>query len=200
MVTNEICCKQLRLVLTNRPFVVFALSVMLILSTSNSIRTILIDFFVSKGIDRDTELWVYLGLTIVNSIIRLITGCLAQMKRISKIVGAVSLLIFPFARTVVQCAVLACLFGISFGGVVSTLSIASLHLLGENDYSIGLGMVLTLAEISSTVTGPVAGTSPLVLLNICSYFFGNIFSLLEMQKYIILMLESRFMLYTDRVE
>ena len=105
------------------------------------------------------------------------------MRRISKIAlpglymfaGTLSLLFFPLAETVVQCAVLACLFGISFGGVASTISIASLHLLGEKDYSIGLGMVLTLAGISSTVTGPVAGTSPLVFLNICSYFCGNIF-------------------------
>ena len=46
MANNKICCKQLRLVLRHKPFIAFAVSVMLTLSTLKSIRTVLIDYFI----------------------------------------------------------------------------------------------------------------------------------------------------------
>ena len=162
----ELLCKQLLNVLRKKSFAIFDLSVMATFPVLTSVFTIIIDYLVSKGIERETGVWLLFGVTVANGVIRPITGLLARLKIVSKLalpgvfmmVGAFGLLPFPFAETVVECSILACLCGISFGGIVSSWSITTLYLLGQKDYSIGLGLVFTSVGICSTLAGPMTGT------------------------------------------
>ena len=158
-------CTKFISILKNTPFVTFAVSMMMSFSVLMSVIVIIIDFFVSKGIEKDVGVWIYFGMNVANTITRLLTGYLSQVQSIPKLalpcvymfVGSLSLLLYPVADTVVMCVFLACLFGFSLGGLISLISITTLQLVGKEDYSLGFGIVFTLVGISNAVAGPVAG-------------------------------------------
>ena len=160
-------------VIKNKVFVMYFVSTMLTLAVLFSVLVISIDFFVLKGIDRDIAVWIFFGLTVTNCVFRLLTGFIAQVKSISKfaincvyiLLGGMAVILFPSADTVPKCVLCACLCGMSFGGIMSMMTITTIHLLGKRDYDIGLGISLTCIGIGYTIAGPVTGLLALYILS-----------------------------------
>ena len=73
------------------------------------------------------------------------------------LVNALALLLFPFAVEIAQYAVLACMLGVSIGGMSWALPSTSFVLVGQEKYSTALGLVLTSVGLSNVVAGPITG-------------------------------------------
>ena len=118
-----------------------------------------------KGVVRSVGVWLYFGMSLCNCITRLISGLLAQQKWMPKlalpciysVLGGIALCLFPFATNIAEFAILACMFGVSFGGWFSLLSITTFHIIGETDFSVAIGMILTLNGMSTLAAGPISG-------------------------------------------
>ncbi|KAK3087883.1 hypothetical protein FSP39_011970 [Pinctada imbricata] len=138
---------------------------MISFSSGNNIIIFFIDLFESKGIQRDTGVWLYTALGLASTLIRPFPGYLAQLPRVPKLaipavhilIGAVAIILFPYATSVTHFAALSCSFGMSIGGLVSVLSISTLHIVGEDDYPTALGVLMSSIGIMTSVAGPMSG-------------------------------------------
>ena len=97
-------CKRVLIIMRNKPFVVFAVSLALNWPVIVSTLIIIIDYLISKGLDRGTSVWLLFGLNTANCVARVLTGCVSQIKTISKLaitcvfmlMGGLSAVAFPF--------------------------------------------------------------------------------------------------------
>ena len=156
---------RVKTLFTNKPFVSYGISVIMTFTPVIAILMFLIDYYQVKGIPRTTGVWLYLGMNVASFSSRIIMIFLVKLERIPKmaiplslnIIGSFAIFAFPFIKTVPECAVVACLFGASFGGMISLISITSLDLVGKDDYPLALGIILTLLGVANAVAGPLSG-------------------------------------------
>ena len=157
--------QKFRSILKIGPFLLFVLSIMLVSPLMTTIMNFFIDFYESKDIDRSIGVWLYFGMNAANCVIRIFLGLLYQRKGVPKLatacciifIGSIDMLMFTFARSVLQFAILACVFGAVFGGFIGIMSITVHYLTGEDLYSMAYGLLVTLAGIANIVAGPLLG-------------------------------------------
>ena len=149
----------------NKPFVLYGLTVTMTFPPIIAILMFSIDYYQVKGFPRPTGVWLYIGMNVASFVCRIIMVFLVKLERIPKlaiplslsIIGSFAMFAFPFIKTVPVCAVVACLFGASFGGMVSLISITCLDLVGKDDYPLALGIIRTLLGVANAVAGPLSG-------------------------------------------
>ena len=162
---NTSVLKKFLDVMRDRRFLVFAISMMMSITSFNVVLIFLIDFYEANGIDRSTSVLLYTIMSSTSILLRILPGCIVQMQCIPKLaipcgfmfVNSLALLLFPFAEDITQYAALACMFGVSVGGLSWTGPSATIVLIGEENYSTAFGLILTSIGISNTIAGPITG-------------------------------------------
>ena len=158
-------CTRVKTLFTNKPFVLYGMSIMMTFPPIIAILIFLIDYYQAKDINRTTGVWVYFGMNVASFVCRILIAFLVKLERIPKlaipvslnIVGSFAMFAFPFTNTVSECVVASCLFGASHGGMISLVSITCLELVGKEDYPLALGIVLTLLGVANAIAGPLSG-------------------------------------------
>ena len=156
---------RVKTLFTNRPFVLYGISIMMTFPPIIAILIFLIDYYQAKDIPRTTGVWVYFGMNVSGFVCRILVAFLVKVERIPKlaipvslnIVGSFAMFAFPFTNTVSECVVASCLFGASLAGMVSLMSITSLELVGKDDYPLALGIIFTLLGVANAIAGPLSG-------------------------------------------
>ena len=148
---------------TNRPFVLYGMSMMMTWPPIIAILIVLIDYYQAKNIPRTTGVWVYFGMNVAGFVCRILVTFLVKLERIPKlaiplslnIVGSFAMFAFPFTNTLAECVLASCLFGASKGGMI--VPITSLELVGKEDYPLALGIIFTLLGVANAIAGPLSG-------------------------------------------
>ncbi|XP_021351245.1 monocarboxylate transporter 12-like [Mizuhopecten yessoensis] len=73
------------------------------------------------------------------------------------IIGSVATALLPHAETYVQYVVLLVCLGMTLGVSVTTVSVTTVKIVRLQDYSAGLGVLMTMLGISGSISGPSAG-------------------------------------------
>ena len=158
-------CARVKTLFTNRPFVLYGMSIMMTFPPVVAILIFLIDFYQSKDIPRATGVWVYFGMNVAGFVCRILVAFLVRLERFPKlalpvslnVLGSFAMFAFPFTKTVSECVVASCLFGASWGGMISLISITTLELVGKDDYTLALGIICTLLGVAYAIAGPLSG-------------------------------------------
>ena len=157
--------ESFKAVLKHKPYVCYILSVAMSISSYNAILVFFIDYYETKGFVRSTAVWLYFATNLASCSFRFIPGILVQKATIpiltipcsSLLLGVVTLATFPLAHTLTHFIVLACMFGISLGCLVSVLSITTMEITGQKYYSTALGITMTTSGVATAIAGPVSG-------------------------------------------
>ncbi|CAC5414368.1 unnamed protein product [Mytilus coruscus] len=153
-------------IITNKVFMVYAFSLAISLASINATLIFFIDYFESKGIRRQDALTIYLLMNLTNSFFRLFPGFLKQAPHISVLsipsactfIASISMMLFTFVESsIVLNTILACMFGVGMGGMVTVMAVSIVKLIGQRNYSAGLGISMTIVGIFNTAAGPVSG-------------------------------------------
>ncbi|XP_062587543.1 monocarboxylate transporter 13-like [Saccostrea cucullata] len=160
-----ICLYRFQTLAKNKVFLAYCLSLAFVLTSFNAFLIFFVDYFEQKGFDRTSVVWLYSGMNIISSLFRFIPGLMAQSPTLPKLAipaifsacGSVALAILPLMDTYVLNAIVVACYGAALGGVVTVISITTLHLVGDENYPTGYGMVLAVNGIANTIGAPVSG-------------------------------------------
>ena len=156
---------RVKTLFTNRPFVLYDLSIIMTFPPIIAIHIFLIDYYQAKDISRTIGVWLYFGMNVAGFVCRVLLAFLVKLERFPKlaiplslnIVGSFAMFAFPFTKAVPECALATCLFGASEAGMVSLMSIITLEMVGKEDYPLALGIIFTLLGIANAIAGPLSG-------------------------------------------
>ena len=152
-------------VMRDRRFLVFATAMMMTITSFNVVLIFLIDFYEENGIDRSTSVLLYTIMNSTSTLFRILPGFIVQIQCIPKLaipcffvlLNSLALFLFPIAEETAQYAVLACMLGVSIGGMSWAGPSTTFVLIGQEKYSTAFGLVLTSIGISNVVAGPITG-------------------------------------------
>lgn len=156
---------RIKFILMDKTFICFAIAMMLALPVFNTTLIFLIDFFVSNGIPRSTAVWLHSGLNIASLISRPLPGFLARCPRIPILAppiccistGMIVMFVLPSVEDLSYFILLACIFGVCFGGIISVISVTTLAIIGQENYASAFGILMSGVGVTHVIAGPVSG-------------------------------------------
>ncbi|XP_055995736.1 monocarboxylate transporter 13-like [Ostrea edulis] len=159
------CFSRFQTLLKNKVFLLYCFALAFALAPFNTFLVFFIDYFEEKGFDRSSVVWLYSGMNILTTLFRLIPGFMAQSPKIPKlaipaiysVIGFCSLALLPFVTSYVLNAIVIGCFGVGFGGVVTSMSITTMELVGDGNYPTAYGMGLATLGIVNTAGAPISG-------------------------------------------
>ncbi|OWF51553.1 Monocarboxylate transporter 12 [Mizuhopecten yessoensis] len=158
--------KSLRSLITNKVYIAHVVAMCCTLPVISSSLIFIIDFLTTKGFDSETAILMYLYLQIGSTLCGVVPGlCKRYIPHTSvliipacfTIIGSVATALLPHAETYIQCVVLLVCLGMTLGVSVTTVSVTTVKIVGLQDYSAGLGVLMTMLGISGSISGPIAG-------------------------------------------
>ncbi|OWF51552.1 Monocarboxylate transporter 12 [Mizuhopecten yessoensis] len=164
--TEQGFTKSLRSLVTNKVYIAHVVAMCCTLPVINSSLIFIIDFLTMKGFDSKTAILMYLYLQIGSTLCGVIPGlCKKYIPHTSvliipacfTIIGSVATALLPHAETYVQYVVLLVCLGMTLGVSVTTVSVTTVKIVRLQDYSAGLGVLMTMLGISGSISGPSAG-------------------------------------------
>ena len=165
---NKSVVKILKGIFKNKIFMCFCFAQALCMASFNSVLIFFFDYYQSKGISRSDAVSIYLYMNIVNTLFRFLSGILKQLPHVSvlsipavcALIGTVSMAAFPLSGSSFTLNLAAaCGYGLGIGGVVTVVSLSIGKLVGQENYSAGLGISMTVSGILNTASGPISGKS-----------------------------------------
>lgn len=163
---NKSVVQILKGIFKNKIFMCFCFAQALCIAAFNSVLIFFFDYYQSKGISRSDAVSIYLYMNIVSTLFRFLPGILKQLPHVSvlsiptvcALIGTVSMTAFPLAGSSFTLNLAAaCGYGLGIGGVVTVVSISIGKLVGQENYSAGLGIAMTVSGILNTASGPISG-------------------------------------------
>ncbi|CAC5414363.1 SLC16A9 [Mytilus coruscus] len=163
---NKNMYQLLKQLLKNRLFMCYIFAQALCVAAFNSVLIFFIDFYQFNGLSRTQAVSIYLYMNVTSTLFRFIPGLLKQIPHVSvlsipvfsSLVGAIAMGIFPLVPPSYSSFLLiACLYGIGLGGMVTVLGISIIKLAGEENYSAALGISMTCSGIMNAAAGPISG-------------------------------------------
>lgn len=151
----------------NKIFICYCFAQALCVSSFNSVLIFFVDYYQFKGLSRSDAVSLYLYMNIVSTLFRFLPGFLKQLPHVSvlsipavsALVGGASMLGFTQSGSSYSLnLVAACGYGLGIGGMVTVLSISIVKLVGQENYSAGLGISMTVSGIFNAAAGPISGT------------------------------------------
>ncbi|XP_071143130.1 monocarboxylate transporter 2-like [Mytilus edulis] len=163
---NKHMFQLLKHLFKNKLFMCYIFAQALVVAAFNSVLIFFIDFYQLNGLSRSEAVSIYLYMNVTSTLFRFVPGILKQIPHVSVIsipafsalVGAIAIAIFPLVPPSYTSFILvACLYGIGLGGMVTVLGISIIKLAGEENYSAALGMSMTCSGIMNAAAGPISG-------------------------------------------
>ncbi|OWF51554.1 Monocarboxylate transporter 12 [Mizuhopecten yessoensis] len=164
--TEQVFTKSLRSLVTNKVYIAHVVAMCCTLPVINSSLIFIIDFLTTKGFDSKSAILMYLYLQIGSTLCGVVPGlCKKYIPHTSvliipacfTIIGSTATALLPHAKTYTQHVVLLVFLGMTLGVSVTTVSVTTVKIVGLQDYSAGLGVLMTMLGISGSISGPVAG-------------------------------------------
>ncbi|CAC5414364.1 SLC16A14 [Mytilus coruscus] len=153
-------------ILLNKAYTAYVLTFAMSLASMNTTIIFFIDYFQTKGMTRSEAVNIYLYMNITSSLFRLLPGILKQIPHVSVLaipamstsIGSISMAMFFFTGSSLTLNIItSCGFGIATGGMIAVMSVAIVKLVGQENYSTGLGISMTSVGIINSGAGPLSG-------------------------------------------
>jgi len=151
----------------NKIFMCYCFAQALCVAAFNSVLIFFVDYYQFKGLSRSDAVSLYLYMNIVSTLFRFLPGFLKQLPHVSvlsipavsALVGAAAMLGFTQSGSSFNLNLIAaCGYGLGIGGMVTVLSISIVKLVGQENYSAGLGTSMTVSGIFNAAAGPISGS------------------------------------------
>ncbi|XP_069120933.1 monocarboxylate transporter 12-like [Argopecten irradians] len=157
--------EKLKLLTSNHPYIVFILAMCLTLPAYDSTLIYLLEYLKTKSFSVHEALLLYFFMNVGNTSGRLLPGMCKHIPHMSVLVipalftslSCLSIFCLLEATTYYQHVFLMCSFGISMGGNVTTMSMTTMKLVGLENYSVGVGILMTLVGLCCTCSGAISG-------------------------------------------
>ena len=151
---------------TNIPLALVILGTGITIGSNNAFTSVMMDIFRWKGYGVDETLKVFIPLSIVNILSRIVTGLIKQRRGINTYVfpmlaiigGMVGQTLILLFDNFIVLSVGATLTSVINGGVISTAVVIVVKLSKEGS-PLGTGLLFTTVGISSAAFSPLFGTS-----------------------------------------
>ncbi|XP_033758097.1 monocarboxylate transporter 12-like [Pecten maximus] len=157
---------SLKSLVANKVYIVHVIAMCCTIPVINSSLTFMIDFLMTKGFDSETQVILYICLNVGVAFGGVLPGLLKKyiphtsvlfIPAFFTLVGTTVYSFLPSAETYTHHVVLLVTLGVALGVSVTTVTMTTMKLVGLHDYTVGLGILMTLLGISNSIAGPIAG-------------------------------------------
>ncbi|OWF50007.1 Monocarboxylate transporter 9 [Mizuhopecten yessoensis] len=159
------CCMKLVLLSKSYDFIIYILGMTCTFPAFICILIYIIEFLKTKSFDSEEALLLYLFMNVANTLGRMIPGLCKYIPHVSSlvipalttIISCISTVGLLFANTYKQHLLLMCGFGLAIGSNVTVMSMTTIKLVGLANYSVGVGILMTVTGVSSVCAGTISG-------------------------------------------
>ncbi|KAK3087545.1 hypothetical protein FSP39_007370 [Pinctada imbricata] len=157
--------ESFKTILGHKPFVFYILAIGAAISAYNAILVFFIDYYESKGFERETSLMLLLATNLSSSCFRFLPGLVLQSPRVPVLaipcaalfLGTGTLALYPLADSLTHFIPVACMFGATLGCFVAAISLTTMEITGQKYFSTGVGVTMSMSGIMTAFSGPISG-------------------------------------------
>ena len=158
-------CSTVRSLVKMKQYIFFALGAACVVPTYNAFLALNIDIFFDILGDESQCVMILFIFNAVSLVGRLLPGCLKGLCKVKTIsfpilfalLGLVGMLALPFVSGFASCVVVVCILSVSFGGIITILSVVTMRIVGMDLFSVAVGVMYTLEGILNLITAPLTG-------------------------------------------
>ncbi|XP_060065968.1 monocarboxylate transporter 9-like [Ylistrum balloti] len=156
---------KLKVLTGNYTFILFIVAVCCTLPAYDATLIYLIEFLKTKSFADKDALLLYFFMNVGNTTGRLVPGLCKHIPHMGALIipalftslSCLSVVGLLEASSYYQHVLLMCCFGVSMGGNVTVLSMTTMKLVGLANYSVGVGILMTLVGLCCMCSGAISG-------------------------------------------